>query len=99
MHGLKPKISHRPTTNEMVRGMLATGSGYSLGLVKIKNTHSYDGSSLVNIEIKEVAPRVNLVIATLKGFRRSQLAEAFVQACKKRLNQVATGTRTENKSC
>jgi len=99
MHGLKPKISHRPTTNEMVRGMLATGSGYSLGLVKIKNTHSYDGGSLVNIEIKEVAPRVNLVIATLKGFRRSQLAEAFVQACKKRLNQVATGTRTENKSC
>jgi hypothetical protein len=78
--------------------MLATGNGYSIGLVKIKNTHSYDGGSLVNIELKEVPPRVNLVIAALKGFRRSQLAEAFVNTCKKRLNQVATGSSIEHKT-
>ena len=92
MYGLKPRVLHRPTTNEMVRGMLAAGNGYSIGLVKIKNTHSYDGSTLVNIELKEVPPRVNLVIATLKGFRRGRLAKVFVNACKTRLNKVNTGT-------
>ena len=91
MYGLKPRVLHRPTTNEMVRGMIAAGNGYCIGLVKIKNTHSYDGSTLVNIELKEVPPRVNLVIATLKGFRRGRLAEVFVNTCKKRLQQVATG--------
>jgi len=76
----------------MVRGMLAAGNGYSIGLVKIKNTRSYDGSTLVNVELEEVPPRVNLVVASLKGFRRGRLAEAFVDACKKRLRRVATGT-------
>ncbi len=97
MYNLKPRIIHRPTTNEMVRGMVASGIGYSISLVKIKNTHSYDGSSLVNIELEEEPPRVNLVIATLKGFRRSRLAEAFVQTCKRKLNQVATGTSADTK--
>jgi hypothetical protein len=36
------------------------------------------------------------VIASLKGFRRSRLAEEFVNICKKRLNQVATGTGAED---
>jgi DNA-binding transcriptional LysR family regulator len=92
MYDLKPRVLHRPTTNEMVRGMLAAGNGYSIGLVKIKNTRSYDGGTLVNIELEEVPPRVNLVVASLKGFRRGRLVEAFVDVCKKRLRRVATGT-------
>lgn len=96
MYGLKPNVLHRPTTNEMVRGMLAAGNGYSIGLVKIRNTHSYDGSALVSVELKEVPPRVSLVVASLKGFSRSRLAEEFVNICKKRLNQVATGTGAED---
>jgi DNA-binding transcriptional LysR family regulator len=98
MYGLKPSVLHRPTTNEMVRGMLAAGNGYSIGLVKIKNTHSYDGSPLVNIELKEVPPRVNLVVATLKGFRHSRLVETFINTCKKRLNHVATGTSAKHRT-
>jgi hypothetical protein len=82
----------------MVRGMLAAGNGYSIGLVKIKNSHSYDGSTLVNIELKEVPPRVNLVVATLKGFRRGKLAEVFVNTCKKRFHQVATGTSARHRT-
>ncbi len=98
MYGLKPTVLHRPTTNEMVRGMLAAGDGYSIGLVKIKNSHSYDGGALVNVELKEVPPQVNLVVATLRGFRRSRIAEAFVNICKKRLNQVATGIGAGHKT-
>ena len=92
MYDLKPSVLHRPTTYEMVRGILAAGNGYSIGLVKIKNTHSYGGGALVNIELAEPPPRVNLVVASLKGYRRGRLAEAFVSECKKRLSQVATGT-------
>lgn len=98
MYGLKPSVLHRPTTNEMVRGMLAAGDGYSIGLVKIKNSHSYDGGALVNVELKEAPPQVNLVVATLKGFRRSRIAEAFVDICKKRLNQVSTGIGAGHKT-
>ena len=92
MYDLRPLIQHRSTTNEMVRGMVAMGNGYSISLVKIKNVYSYDGSSLVNVELEETPPSVNLVIASLKGFRRSKLADAFVQTCKTKLKKVATDT-------
>ena len=91
MHNFKPSIQHKPTTNEMSRGMVATGNGFSISLVKIKNSFSYDGSSLVNVELKEVPPSVNLVVATLKGYRRGSLSEAFIQTCKSRLRTVSTG--------
>lgn len=92
MYDLKPRVWNRPTTYEMVRGLLSTGRGYSFALVKIKNAFSYDGGALVNVELKEVPHQVNLVIASLKGYRRSQLATAFVDECKFSLQQVATGT-------
>ena len=65
MYDLKPRVWNRPTTYEMVRGLLSTGRGYSFALVKIKNAFSYDGGALVNAELKEVPYQVNLVIASL----------------------------------
>ena len=95
-YDLKPSVSHRPTTYEMVRGLLAAGSGYSIGLVKIINDRSYDGDSLVNLELIEEAPKVNLVIATLKDYRRGRLFSAFVEECKKSLCNVATGVSCQH---
>jgi DNA-binding transcriptional LysR family regulator len=92
MYGLKPRVWYRPTTYEMVRGLLAAGSGYSIALVKITNDRSYDGGGLVNIELHEEPPKVNLVIATLKGYRRGRLVSTFVEECRKSLREVATGT-------
>ena len=91
MYDLKPRGWLRPTTYEGVRGLLSTGHGYSCALVKIKNAFSYHGGALVNVELKEVPHQVNLVIASLKGYRRSQSATAFVDECKFSLQQVATG--------
>ena len=90
-YNLKPRILYRPTTYEMVRGLLAAGSGYSIALVKIANDRSYDGGGLVNVELIEEPPKVNLVIATLKGYRRGRLVSTFVEECKKNLCNVATG--------
>ena len=91
MYDLKPRVWHRPTTYEMVRGLLGAGNGYSFALVKIKNARSYDGHALVNVELAEAPPQVNLVIASLRGYRRSSLAAAFVDKCKSSLRNVATG--------
>ena len=91
IYDLKPNVLHRPTTYEMVRGLLATGNGYGIALVKIKNDRSYDGEALVNIEIKETPPKVNLVIASLKGYRLSQISKAFLNECKNNHKTVATG--------
>ncbi len=93
LYGLKPQVLHRPTTYEMVRGLLAAGNGYSFALVKIKNTRSYDGAPLANVELVEAPPRVNLVVATLKGYRQSRMAEAFTAECKQCLRDIATGGR------
>ena len=76
----------------MVRGLLSAGNGYSFSMVKIKNAQSYDGGALVNIELAEPPPQVNLVVASLKGYRRGRLATAFIDECRKRLSVVATGT-------
>jgi DNA-binding transcriptional LysR family regulator len=91
MYDMKPNVLHRPTTYEMVRGLLGAGNGYSFALVKIKNARSYDGGALVNVELAETPPQVNLVIALLKEYRRGQLAAAFIEECKNRLSDVATG--------
>ena len=92
MYDLKPRVLHQPTTYEMVRGLLSAGNGYSFSMVKIKNAQSYDGGALVNIELAEPPPQVNLVVASLKGYRRGRLATAFIDECQKRLSVVATGT-------
>ena len=94
MYGVKPKILHHTTTNEMVRGMIASGKGYSMGLVKIQNNLSYDGGTLVNVELKEVPPEVNLVIASLRGYRKSRISETFIKVCKQHLNDIETGKNT-----
>ena len=92
MYGLKPRVLHRPTTYEMVRGLLAAGNGYSFALVKIKNARSYDDRPLVNVPLAETPPLVNLVIASLKGYSQSRVARAFADECKRRLKRVATGS-------
>ncbi len=93
MYGLKPRVLHRPTTYEMVRGLLAAGNGYSFAFVKLKNTRCYGGFPIVNVHLEEPPPEVNLVIASLKGYRPSRLAESFTGECRKRLRRVATGAR------
>ena len=54
----------------------------------------YNGNTgkLVNVELMEAPHQVNLVIASLKGYRRGRLAAAFFDECKSSLQQVATGT-------
>jgi len=91
IYNLKPRILHRPTTYEMVRGLLGAGKGYSFALIKIKNARSYDGSALVNVELTEASPQVNLVLAFLKGYRQSRIARAFADECKVKLRKIKTG--------
>jgi DNA-binding transcriptional LysR family regulator len=96
IYDLKPRVLHRPKTYELVRGLLEASNGYCIALVKIKNDRSYDGESLVNIEIEEPPPKVNLVIASLKGYRLGRLAKAFLDECKNNLQTVATGVAAKN---
>lgn len=91
MHRLAPHVVHQPTTYEMARGLLTNGKGYSLALIKIKNSQAYNGSPLVNVELSDAAPQVNLVIASLKGYRLTRLAQAFTKECQQQLHRVATG--------
>ena len=92
LYNIKPRVLHRPKTYEMVRGLLAAGNGYAIALVKIKNDRSYDGRTLVNVELEEATPSVNLVFASLKGYRLSRLASAFLKECKENIQNLATGS-------
>ena len=91
IYNLRPNIQYRPTTYELVRGLLTGGAGYSLALIKIRNKQAYDNSRLVNIELSDPAPVVNLGLAYLKGYRQSRVVRAFAEICKARLSEVRTG--------
>jgi DNA-binding transcriptional LysR family regulator len=88
---LRPNVRYRPTTYEMIRGLISTGEGYSMSLIKIKNARAYNNASLVNVELSDPAPRVNLVLAYSKDGRQSRLVKAFAEACKAHLTNIETG--------
>jgi DNA-binding transcriptional LysR family regulator len=90
-YNLRPNVRYLPSTNEMVRGLLSNGTGYSMALVKIKNARTYDNSPLVNVELSDPAPAVKLVLAYLKGYRKNRLVSVFADTCKFLLSRVETG--------
>ncbi|MDH3580140.1 MAG: LysR family transcriptional regulator [Hyphomicrobiales bacterium] len=94
IYNLRPNIAYRPSTFELVRGLLTNGAGYSMSLIKIKNRQAYDNSRLANVELADPAPNVNLVLAYLKGYRQSRVVRAFADICKARLSEVRTGVPT-----
>lgn len=80
--GLEPKVAHRTTSYEMVRGLVANGHGVALLNLQLRDRRSYDGKPLVSLPLIEPAPPLGIVLARVRDARPSRLAEAFADCAR-----------------
>ena len=80
--GVRPNISLRSSSLEMVRGMVGHGLGYSLLATKPASSMSYDGRALVSRLLCADAEPSRVVLAKRKGLRLSQPAQQFYDFCR-----------------
>jgi|SRR3954447_1618551 DNA-binding transcriptional LysR family regulator len=85
--GLEPRIGARSQHQEVVRTMVANGSGYALFNVRPRCSVALDGRGLVRVRLSGEHRPMRLGIATLKKLRRSRVVEAFEEHCGSHISQ------------
>jgi DNA-binding transcriptional LysR family regulator len=81
--GVAPKIRHRFTSFEAVRAMVARGHGFTLLNQRPIHDLTYDGGSLVVIELEEETGSLDVVLASIQPIEAlSRRALAFVEECR-----------------
>lgn len=79
--GVTPRITHRSSSFEMVRGLVGHGLGFTLLATKPASPMTYDGHALVSRRlIADVGPS-RIVLARSKGTEASELANEFQKIC------------------
>ncbi len=78
LHNLKPNISYRIRTFEMVRGLVGAGLGYSFGRLPIKVEHAYDGSLLKRKRLLEYVPAASVCLVKPLHNRPVRVVQAFI---------------------
>ena len=81
-HNISPKTKYRTKTFEMVRSLIGSGGGYSLGLTNWKSSETADGGQVVNVPLKEKAPKARVVLAFRNAADSSPLINAFAEVCR-----------------
>jgi DNA-binding transcriptional LysR family regulator len=69
--GLVPTVRFRTTGYETVRAMVANGHGYALLNQRPVHETTYDGKSVVSLELREELPPLEIVLAWMQGVRLS----------------------------
>ena len=87
--GLTPNIVFGSPSIEMVRGMVGQGFGFSLLVTRPFSSHTYDGQSLVTLDIAEPVTPSGLVSARLSKGQLTKPAQAFVDYCRERLTALS----------
>ncbi len=80
--GLTPKIAHRSSSFEMVRGMVGHGLGYTLLATKPASPMTYDGRALVSRRLIAEAEPSRVVLIWRKSTKLSKSAEQFLSICR-----------------
>ncbi|MDX6804556.1 LysR family transcriptional regulator [Terrihabitans rhizophilus] len=80
--GREPLVGTRTTYQEVVRTMVANGYGYALANVRPRSDLALDGRRIVSVRLSGEHRPMRIGLATLKGFRKSRLVEAFEAHCR-----------------
>lgn len=67
--GIRPTVTHRSTSYEAVRTLVANGHGFSILNQQPKSPTTYDGQALIHRRIADVEAGLDLVIATYHDIR------------------------------
>jgi DNA-binding transcriptional LysR family regulator len=79
--GIVPWIRHTTPNYETLRSYVAAGQGYTIVNQRLGLNHAYSGGRVVDVEIREELPPVELCLVKLRGSRLSRKAAACVDAC------------------
>ncbi len=85
--GLRPVISYRAKSYEMVRSLVASGAGYSLLIMRPANTRAYGGGRLAYRPIADPISPSHYGLAMAKGYVPPRIVQAFVDECRRVLQQ------------
>ena len=80
--GLTPNIVARSESPETVRSYVATNFGFSLLTARPVNKTALNGKDLAYVRLEGDTPAMILGAATLRGVRRTNLVDGFVQHCR-----------------
>ena len=80
--GFEPKVRHRSRSFELVRGLVASGEGYSILNLQPASTRTYDGGEVKCLPIKDKVSPLSIVLAQPLGLRQTRRASAFVSCCR-----------------
>jgi DNA-binding transcriptional LysR family regulator len=75
-----PHIGQRVRNFELVRGLVAAGTGYAILNVRPALDHSYDGNRVICLPISEDVPAANIVLAVAATANMTRRIEAFVNS-------------------
>ena len=81
--GFTPRVAHRSSSFEMVRGMVGHGLGYTLLATKPASPMTYDGRALVSRRLIAKAEPSQIVLVWRKSTNLSKSAQLFVSFCRK----------------
>lgn len=80
--GVEPRIAHRSTSFETVRGLVGAGLGYALLATQPASALTYDGHALITRPLATPARPSRVVLATRRGAPLSPAAERLVWFCR-----------------
>lgn len=79
---LKPKVWFRTGSNEVIRGMVARGLGYSLLTQYSEHSFSHDGNAYVQKQLSNDFEALPIVAVTLKGGEERAKVDVFLSLLK-----------------
>ncbi len=79
--GVTPRIAHRSSSFEMVRGLVGHGLGFTLLATKPASPMTYDGQALVTRKLVADVEPSRIVLARCRGVEVSELASEFAATC------------------
>jgi DNA-binding transcriptional LysR family regulator len=78
--GRSPRIGQKVRNFELVRGLVATGSGYAILNVRPALDHSYDGKRVTCLPIADDVPPASIVLAVAGAASTTRRVSAFIHS-------------------
>jgi DNA-binding transcriptional LysR family regulator len=89
--GISPRIAHRSSSFEVVRGLVGQGLGYSLLVTRPKFQVTYDGLELAYLAIKGNPVPAMICLVRMPATRTTRLGAIFQEACLSARRQRCSG--------
>lgn len=90
--GVRPPSIVPTTSFETMRGLVAAGEGFTLLNQRVATAHTYDGSRVNPVELRDDVDSVQVGAVSMRGVRSSRRAQSFVEACRTHARCAAVAT-------